>query len=74
METYNGYANYETWNVALWISNDEVIYNLVKRYSNWERAKKTLWEFYFTATDDGVSFEDPALNTEELDELMSELS
>ena len=27
--TYNG-ANYETWNVALWLGNDEGTYNLVR--------------------------------------------
>ena len=24
---YNGYANYQTWAVALWIDNDEGLYN-----------------------------------------------
>jgi hypothetical protein len=24
--TYNGYTNYETWNVMLWLYNDESIY------------------------------------------------
>ena len=24
--TYNGYANYETWNVALWLDNDQSDY------------------------------------------------
>jgi hypothetical protein len=27
MSTYNGWKNYETWNVALWIDNDQGTYN-----------------------------------------------
>ena len=27
MSNYQGYANYQTWNVALWIANDEGAYN-----------------------------------------------
>ena len=28
---YNGWWNYETWNLKLWLDNDEVTYNMVKK-------------------------------------------
>ena len=30
--SYNGFTNWETWNVALWIDNDEYIYNKRFKY------------------------------------------
>lgn len=31
MGTYNGYESYDHWNTALWLNNDEGLYNLVSR-------------------------------------------
>jgi len=30
VKTYNGWTNYETWNVALWLDNEPAIYNYVR--------------------------------------------
>jgi hypothetical protein len=35
---YNGWSNYETWNVKLWIDNDEGSYNY------WDKAASVAWE------------------------------
>jgi len=49
-ESYNGWSNYETWCVSLWLDNEQVTY----RYWRWrawqcrERAK------YSPLVDDGV--------------------
>lgn len=29
MQTYNGYESYDHWNTALWLNNDEPMYNLM---------------------------------------------
>lgn len=36
--TYNGWTNYQTWNVALWLANEEGPYN------HWRQATRDAWK------------------------------
>jgi len=40
--TFNGWANWETWNVALWIQNDEGLYNEACRLVRFGRSYQDL--------------------------------
>ena len=73
--TYNGYANYETWNAALWIGNDEFLYNTAKACVTYCGDNETPWTKFVRcmmegqigrmlgATGDGVAWNDPAIDT-----------
>ncbi len=72
---YNGWENYETWNVSLWIGNDEGLYEIARlceTYSDFVDALEGC-SLNDLSTPDGVSYKDAQLNTVELDEMMAEL-
>ena len=76
--TYNGWANYETWNVALWIQNDEGLYEMARdfRYGTLHPYGDfiySLLECGVKETPDGVPFSHPDLDYDELNAMMEEL-
>jgi hypothetical protein len=66
--TYNGWANYETWNVALWLQNDEGLNDL--RCENdicwYEDLLAILSDLGSEKTPDGVRWNDPKVNVIEI--------
>ena len=74
--TYNGWANYETWNVALYIQNEEPLYRLAVKYGwqGYDHMIPIIENFTNSQiTPDGVRWMDPKLDTDELDEMLNEL-
>ena len=70
---YNGWANYETWNVALWLQNDETMYNVAKHYSTFDSLIPRLEYRFGQMTPDSVRWMDPRINTDEIDEMLKDL-
>jgi len=72
--SYNGWTNWETWNVAMWIGNDEMYHRMMTQGAkgDWEQFKALAMQFGITKTPDGVSFEDPKVNQDEISKAHSE--
>ncbi len=69
--TYNGHKNWETWNVSLWMMNDEDNYDLVKASDSYDQFMNAK-SYESTTTPDGAAWNDKALDYEALDELVME--
>ena len=83
--SYNGWKNYETWNVALWLDNDYFNYSIlkmqsVKTYQDFLKALESpvfnnldadyeYWKF----TGDNVAWTDPKVDVDEINEKIKEL-
>jgi outer membrane receptor for ferrienterochelin and colicin len=61
--SYNGWENYETWNVALWINNTENLYHLAMEAGDYEAFVELVGN---ATTGDGVKFNDPRVNVIQL--------
>lgn len=83
MATYNGWKNRSTWNVALWINNDEPLYRTAINYCK-ERQSKNLKITYIgfikyaglsrERTPDGILYDGQQLDYKALNEMMDELT
>tara|TARA_Y100001963_G_C6680202_1_gene399469 strand:+ start:756 stop:992 length:237 start_codon:yes stop_codon:yes gene_type:complete len=70
MEDYNGWTNYETWNVALWIGNEPPFYQIAIDSKDYNSFCETLRESGILKTPDQVALNDSRINIDEVDELL----
>ena len=75
--TYNGYANYQTWNVCLWISNDEGLNEFAAGCIDYAHFKDSLRRVdpdtaIAYETPDNVAWNDSGVNLAEMQEYWEE--
>jgi hypothetical protein len=70
---FNGWANWATWNVALWIQNDETLYKVARQYDSYDALIPRLEIMWGQMTPDGARWMDPTIDTAALDEMLTDL-
>ena len=69
---YNGWTNYETWNVGLWLGGDAGLYDIARRALDYDHLLEMLSMLGSETTGDGVRWDDPKVNAVEIDEMLQE--
>jgi hypothetical protein len=71
----NGWKNRETWNVALWLQNEEPLYQLARIYRkrSYTRLAAHLARHGMTHTPDGVSYTSSKLSRRELTAMLRDI-
>ena len=82
--TYNGWKNFETWNVALWMQNDQILYGGMLQFARhktpYQNLRRELSESLFfrmfndtdLLTPDGVNLYSNKLDIVALDNMIRE--
>jgi hypothetical protein len=74
-ESCNGWANWQTWHVSLWLQNDEGLYNIMREHAgdgmDYRQLAVHLHELQPQGVD-GVSWLDAELDHGELNKMMRE--
>ena len=79
MKKYNGWTNYETWNVMLWLNGIENLYFSMVAVLQSSKTPLTYRELIFAldlqdaTTGDKIPFMDASLNHEELNEALKQI-
>jgi G3E family GTPase len=68
MSGYNGYKNYATWNVALWISNDEGLYSIASGCSCYNEFIDVMRDLGSLETPDNVAWNDTGIDRDEVED------
>jgi len=71
--TFNGWANWETWNVALWIQNSEGLYETAKECRTYQDLVMMLRGWGSEQTPDGCRWDDPKIDGIEINDMMADL-
>lgn len=77
---YNGWKNRQTWNVSLWINNDESLYNSAVKFMQTYKGKSGYSQFIYAngmsqdKTPDNIAWLGSRLDYKALNEMMKELT
>ena len=77
--TYNGWKNRQTWNVSLWINNDEGLYRAAVDFMQNTKSKAPYKDFIgsteleHSKTPDNIAFISTALDYVALNNMMRDL-
>jgi len=75
--SYNGWRNFETWNVVLWLGSDFALYQIAQAHKTFTNPylsirKQLENSFNYMVTGDGVSLYDPRLDIGAINEAIKE--